>query len=80
MKNSLTMNQNEAVQTKRLFSLMNVIAWICLAVGVVMCAFNLSYFSDANLPLMLGIGFMIGSVFIYTIATAINMVETRKLQ
>jgi len=77
--NEILMEQSEAMKTKRLFSLMNIMAWVCLAVGVVMCMWNLSHFSDKNLTLMLGIGFMVGSVFIYTIGTAINMVETRKI-
>ena len=63
---------------KRVFSFMNMMAWIALGVGVVMSVANLGYLSEENLPLMLGIGFLVGSVFIYTIGTAISMVEQRK--
>ncbi|TYP72600.1 hypothetical protein [Paenibacillus methanolicus] len=68
----------EVRDVKRIFSTMNIMAWLCLAIGVVMCIWNLSHFSDKNLTLMVGIGFLVGSVFIYTIGTAINMVENRK--
>ncbi|MNF04990.1 hypothetical protein D3C80_2046220 [compost metagenome] len=38
---------------------------------------NLSHFSDKNIGLMVGIGFLIGSVHIYVIGTAIGLVHAR---
>ncbi|WP_223298903.1 hypothetical protein [Paenibacillus darwinianus] len=78
IKTASTSGQQHEREGKRLFSFMNILAWIALGIGVVMSVANMGFFSDDNLPLMLGIGFMVGSVFIYTIGTAINMVEQRK--
>lgn len=62
---------------KRLVNVMTVIAWGVLAVGVLLCLINLSHFSDKNIGLMIGIGFLIGSVHIYVIGTAIGLVHAR---
>ncbi|AJY77484.1 hypothetical protein VN24_03960 [Paenibacillus beijingensis] len=60
---------------KRLFTFMNFAAWACLVTGVVLCLWRLSHFSDENLSLMVGIGFLIGSVFIYTAGASIYLVH-----
>ncbi|CAM4424768.1 hypothetical protein [Paenibacillus tarimensis] len=65
-------------EVRRLFSFMNVMAWAALLIGVGMSLWNVTHFSDQNLSLMLGIGFMVGSVFIYTIGTAIHLVHKRR--
>ncbi|MCR2807757.1 hypothetical protein [Paenibacillus soyae] len=62
---------------KRLVNVMTAIAWGVLAIGVVLCLVNLSHFSDKNIGLMVGIGFLIGSVHIYVIGTAIGLVHAR---
>jgi hypothetical protein len=62
---------------RHVFSFMNLVAWITLGVGVMMTLWGLGDFSDTNLTLMLGIGFMVGSVFIYTIGTATHLVHKR---
>lgn len=62
---------------KRLVNVMTVIAWGVLAIGVLLCLINLSHFSDKNIGLMVGIGFLIGSVHIYVIGTAIGLVHSR---
>lgn len=62
---------------KSLFLAMKIAAWAALCVGVALCLFNLNEFSDNNASLMTGIGFMVGSVFIYTIGTAMNLVHKR---
>ena len=69
---------NQAREGKRVFNLMHLMAWSALAIGVVLSLWNVSHFSDANMTLMLGIGFMVGSVFIYTIGTAMHLVEQRR--
>ncbi|QHT60985.1 hypothetical protein GXP70_14195 [Paenibacillus lycopersici] len=61
-----------------LFLTMKIAAWIALIIGGVMCITNFADFSDRNRQLMTGIGFMVGSVFIYMIGTAINLVHKRK--
>lgn len=62
---------------KSLFIAMKIAAWAAFCVGVVLCLFNINEFSDNNASLMAGIGFLVGSVFIYTIGTAINLVHNR---
>ncbi|WP_028609492.1 hypothetical protein [Paenibacillus harenae] len=62
---------------KRLVKAMTAIAWAVLSIGVLLCAVNLSHFSDQNVGLMVGIGFLIGSVHIYVIGTAIGLVHAR---
>ena len=62
---------------KRLVYVMTVIAWAVLSIGVLLCLINLSHFSDKNIGLMVGIGFLVGSVHIYVIGTAIGLVHAR---
>lgn len=62
---------------KRLVKAMTAIAWGVLGIGVLLCLVNLSHFSDQNVGLMVGIGFLIGSVHIYVIGTAIGLVHAR---
>lgn len=63
---------------KRLVKVMTAIAWGVLGIGVLLCLINLSHFSDQNVGLMVGIGFLIGSVHIYVIGTAIGLVHARR--
>ncbi|NIK79865.1 hypothetical protein FHS15_005032 [Paenibacillus castaneae] len=63
---------------KRLVKVMTAIAWGVLGIGVLLCLINLSHFSDKNVGLMVGIGFLIGSVHIYVIGTAIGLVHARR--
>ncbi|WP_054025892.1 hypothetical protein [Bacillus sp. FJAT-28004] len=62
---------------KRLVKAMTAISWIVLSIGVILSLINLSHFSDKNVGLMVGIGFLIGSVHIYVIGTAIGLVHAR---
>lgn len=62
---------------KRLVKAMTAISWIVLSIGVLLSLINLSHFSDKNVGLMVGIGFLIGSVHIYVIGTAIGLVHAR---
>ncbi|MFC4807887.1 hypothetical protein [Paenibacillus sp. GCM10023250] len=61
-----------------LFLTMKIGAWMALIVGAFLCVTNYADFSDHNRRLMAGIGFLVGSVFIYMIGTAINLVDKRK--
>ncbi|SFI41655.1 hypothetical protein SAMN02799624_00916 [Paenibacillus sp. UNC496MF] len=63
-----------------LFQAMKIAAWAALIIGAVLCLTNYSDFSDSNRRLMAGIGFLVGSVFIYMIGTAINLVHKRKTE
>ncbi|GGD58577.1 hypothetical protein [Paenibacillus nasutitermitis] len=67
-----------AQEGKSLFLAMHIASWVALCAGVVLCLVNISHFSDSNMLLMLGIGFLVGSVFTYTIGTAMNLVHKRK--
>lgn len=61
-----------------LFLVMQTAAWGGLGVGVLLCLIRIGNFSDSNTTLMAGIGFMVGSVFVYIIGTAMNLVHKRK--
>jgi hypothetical protein len=54
---------------------MTAIAWVLLGFGFLLCLWNVADFSDRNLGLMTGIGFLIASVQIFTIGTAIHLVQ-----
>ncbi|GLX71345.1 hypothetical protein [Paenibacillus glycanilyticus] len=69
-----------AASVKRLVTLMTIFAWTALTVGVLLCLIKISHFSDKNTTLMVGVGFLVGSVFIYTIGTAIALVHARLQQ
>ncbi|GIP18828.1 hypothetical protein J40TS1_44700 [Paenibacillus montaniterrae] len=61
----------------RIVNIMTIIAWLVLGIGVVMCLANIADFNDRNWGLMIGIGFLVGSVHIYVIGTAIGLVHKR---
>lgn len=65
---------------KRLVKAMTYMAWAVLIIGTVLCLFNLGHFSDKNVGLMVGLGFLVGSVHIYVIRTAIDLVHTKMYQ
>lgn len=62
-----------------LVKLMTFSAWALLAIGLVLSLVSIESFSDTNTTLMVGIGFMVGSVFIYVIRTAIHLVHSRNV-
>ncbi|GAA4836375.1 hypothetical protein GCM10023310_12370 [Paenibacillus vulneris] len=64
---------------QRLVNWMTAAAWGILGIGLVLCLFNLHHFSDRNTSLMVGVGFLVGSVHIYVIRTAIHLVHSRML-
>ncbi len=61
----------------RLVALMTATAWVLLGIGLLLSLLNLHDFSDRNTSLMVGVGFMVGSVHIYVIRTAIHLVHSR---
>lgn len=77
---SMKKSELDKHDVERLFKFMNYAAWICLVTGVVLCLWRLSHFSDDNLSLMVGIGFLIGSVFIYTTGASIYLVHKDELK
>ncbi|MDQ0063872.1 hypothetical protein [Paenibacillus harenae] len=74
---SISHAQPTKSDVKRLVKAMTAIAWGILGIGFLLCLVNLSHFSDQNVGLMVGIGFLIGSVHIYVIGTAIGLVHAR---
>jgi hypothetical protein len=72
----IALNRKDVNESKRLFSMMNIIAWFVLGAGVLLCLLNLSDFTDRNLGLMVGIGFLIASVQIYVIGTAVHLLQS----
>ena len=65
--------------SKKLVKIMTLIAWVILSVGVILCLANITQFNDRNIGLMVGIGFLVGSVHIYVIGTAISLVHSRAM-
>ncbi|MBB6734455.1 hypothetical protein [Cohnella zeiphila] len=74
-ENSVTRDEREG---KSLFLVMQIAAWGGFCAGVILCLLRLGNFSDSNGYLMAGIGFLVGSVFVYMIGTAMNLVHKRK--
>jgi len=62
---------------QRLVRWMTAAAWATLLIGLALSLANLGHFSERNASLMIGIGFMVGSVHIYVIRTAIHLVHAR---
>ncbi|HZG57695.1 hypothetical protein [Paenibacillus sp.] len=65
---------------QRLVRWMTAAAWATLLVGLALSLANLHHFSESNTSFMIGIGFMVGSVHIYVIRTAIHLVHARAPQ
>ncbi|QAY67365.1 hypothetical protein [Paenibacillus protaetiae] len=72
---SISSKQSAKPNVKRLVTMTTIAAWTVLSVGIVLCLFNLHDFNDRNVGLMIGIGFLIASVFIYTLGMGVNMVD-----
>lgn len=72
-------HDSESQSSKKLVKIMTIIAWTVLSIGVILCLANITDFNDRNWGLMIGIGFLVGSVFIYTIGTAIALVHSRAI-
>lgn len=81
--NTKSINISDAISSRpdasKLVKITTVIAWLVLGIGVVLCLANITEFNDRNWSLMIGLGFLVGSVFIYTIGTAIGLVHKRAL-
>jgi len=81
--NTKSINIRETIPARpdatRLVKIMTAISWLVLGIGVVLCLVNITEFNDRNWVLMIGIGFLVGSVFIYTIGTAIGLVHKRAM-
>lgn len=76
IKTSFQYEQPDDLSVQRLVKLMTGAAWTALLIGLLLCFYNVQHFSDQNPTLMIGLGFMVGSVFIYVIRTAIHLVHT----
>ncbi len=59
---------------------LSTIAWIILAVGIVLVLVRLSDFNDRNMYLMSGIGCIVGSIFIYSIGGFLHAAQTKKFR
>lgn len=69
--------ENDARATKMVF-MMTVMAWVALITGVVICLFNLHALTNSNTGIMVGIGFLVGSVYIYFIGKAMGLLDIRR--
>lgn len=63
---------------RRSVSILSIFGWIALAIGIVTILFNLSDFSDRNLGLMVGIGFVVGSIFIFIIGKSLGILRKKE--
>jgi Na+/phosphate symporter len=75
---SVSRTDHSENSVRRLVSLMTWMAWVILGIGVLLCIMNLNQFNDRNPGLMIGIGFLVGSVHIYFIGTAMGLVHERR--
>lgn len=62
--NAVSYNDHDGTKMRKM---MTAIAWFCLIAGVALTLFTITNYSDQNHLLMIGIGFLIASVFIYII-------------
>jgi|GEM_PF-1505776 len=62
--NAVPYNDHDGTKMRKM---MTIIAWFCLITGVVLSLLTISNYSDQNHILMIGVGFLIASVFIYII-------------
>jgi len=69
--------KNDWQRAERLVSWLTIAAWVTLAAGALLSLSFLTPFSHQNVQLMVGIGFMVGSVHIYAIRTFIHLVHAR---
>ncbi|GAA3402180.1 hypothetical protein ACFFNY_03705 [Paenibacillus hodogayensis] len=74
----MTMKGQNVKEGAGIVSFMTVAAWIALGIGLLTCLFEVSDFSDRNLGLMVGVGFLVGSVQIYMIGAAIRLFHHNK--
>ncbi|MFC4778972.1 hypothetical protein ACFO9Q_19435 [Paenibacillus sp. GCM10023252] len=72
-----SVKESEPGNIRKLVAATTVIAWAALAIGLILCLMNLGEFNDRNTGLMVGLGFLVGSVHIYVIGTAMGLVQTR---
>lgn len=76
-KESALNQVHEMSGSRRLASMMTLMAWVVLGVGALLCLFNVSEFKDTNMGLMVGLGCLISSVVIYTIGTSMNLIDRK---
>lgn len=56
------------------------IAWVILAVGIILCLVRLSDFNDRNMYLMGGIGCIVASIFIYCVGAFLFAAQNKKFR
>lgn len=69
--------ENDARLAQMVF-MMTAMAWVALITGVVICLFNLHALTNSNTGIMVGIGFLVGSVYIYFIGKAMGLLNIRR--
>ncbi|MDF2721903.1 MAG: hypothetical protein K0Q59_1578 [Paenibacillus sp.] len=70
---TIAIEQRTVKEGNRLGTVMTVAAWLAFGIGLLTCLFNITNFSDQNMGLMVGVGCLVGSVFIYMIGAAIRL-------
>lgn len=69
--------ESDESRLQRLVRWMTIGSWATLLIGLALSLVNIGHFSEQNVTLMIGIGFMVGSVHIYVIRTAIHLVHAQ---
>lgn len=68
----------EAKNTRGLMLVSTIISIVLMVIGIVMIITDLGNFSDKSYPVMVGIGFIVGSIIIYGLSRAVGMAQMRK--
>ncbi|MGG1615232.1 hypothetical protein ACIFQM_04480 [Paenibacillus sp. NRS-1782] len=65
---------------KQMSRFVSVIAWLAWIVGIILILFNLGNLSDRNIYLMVGIGCVVGGLFIYMIGKGLVIARKKEDQ
>lgn len=71
-------SERECVNMKKGFDMFKALKWISaivIACGIICSAVNISEFSDSNLGLMIGIGFLFGGVEIWMFSAIAGLLQ-----
>ncbi|MNW25078.1 hypothetical protein D3C74_18120 [compost metagenome] len=67
-------------QMKGTESFMSILAWVAGIIGIILIVVNVGFFSDRNLGLMIGIGCVVGGIFIYMISKSLGTARMKEEQ
>ncbi|GGO07883.1 hypothetical protein [Saccharibacillus kuerlensis] len=68
----------EAKNTRGLMLVSSIISIVLAVIGIVMILSDLGNFGDKSYRVMIGIGFIVGSILIFGLSRAVGMAQMRK--